>query len=225
MRAQGRRTRAKLLGAGADVLAERGYRATRVDDIVSRARTSHGTFYQYFASKDELVHALAQAAVDDMSALAGDLGEVTGDAAGRAELRRFIGAFYDVYGRHGAVMRAWAENQIDDRALHRIGQRSFATMTATVADRIRSARHAPVTDPDLAATLVLATIERLVYFVTSRPLGLPVDELLDELAGALHRGFFGATAGAPRRRATSGRQRGRGGGAVTQRRAARSTKS
>jgi AcrR family transcriptional regulator len=208
---------AKLLAAGAEVLAERGYRATRVDDIVTRARTSHGTFYQYFASKDELVRALAQAAVDEMSTLASDLGEVTDDAAGRAELRRFVGAFHDVYGRHGAVMRAWAENQIDDRALHRLGQRSFATMTATVADRIRAARHTPVDDPELAATLLLATVERLVYFVTSRPLGLPVDELLDELAGVVHRGFFGAS---ERRRGGQAGQR-----RVTQRRAARSTRS
>ena len=151
-----------------------------------------------------------------MSGLTDELGDITDDDAGRAELRRFVGAFHDVYGRHGAVMRAWAENQIDDRALHRLGQGSFAAMTTTLADRIRAARHAPVDDPDLAATLLVATVERLVYFATSRPLGLPVDTLLDELAGVLHRGFFGATAT---------RGSGRRHGDLSPRRAAPSTKS
>jgi AcrR family transcriptional regulator len=195
-RAQGKRTMARLLAAGSAALAERGYRATRVDDIVHRANTSHGTFYQYFASKDDLVRALARAAIDDMATLAGELGPIGPGDDGRAELRRFIGGFHAAYEKHGPVIRAWAENQIDDRALHRVGQRSFARMTATIADRIREAGSAA--DPDLAATILLATIERLVYFVTSRPLGLPVDALLDELAGMAHRGFF-----TPRRAARS----------------------
>jgi hypothetical protein len=40
-----------------------------------------------------------------------------------------------------------------------------------------------------------------VYFVTSRPLALDAEPMLDELAGMVHRGFFGAPgtgAGRPR---------------------------
>ncbi len=49
----------KLLDAGMRVFAERGYHAARVDDIVRAARTSHGTFYLYFANKEDLLRALA----------------------------------------------------------------------------------------------------------------------------------------------------------------------
>ena len=58
------------------VLAERGYQAARVDDIVRVAETSHGTFYLYFDNKQELFATLAHAAADDMAALADDLGPV-----------------------------------------------------------------------------------------------------------------------------------------------------
>jgi AcrR family transcriptional regulator len=35
----------RLLDAGVEVFAARGYHAARVDDIVKVAETSHGTFY------------------------------------------------------------------------------------------------------------------------------------------------------------------------------------
>src|SRR6516164_10918740 len=59
LRAQGRRTLRRLLDAGLRVFARRGYHAARVDDIVRAARTSHGTFYLYFANKEDLLRALA----------------------------------------------------------------------------------------------------------------------------------------------------------------------
>ncbi len=184
-----------MLEAGQLALADRGYRATRVDDVVQLADTSRGTFYLYFKDKEDLFRTLANAAADDMAALADTLGPVDAGAAGRAELRRFLGAFLETYERHGAVIRAWAENQIDDRALVELGLDTFGGIAAVLVDRMEAAGAAPVADVGLAATILLATLERLVYFVTSRPLGLPADELLDELAGMLHRGFFGGRAG------------------------------
>lgn len=60
--ARGRQTLASLLEAGLEVLAEKGYRQTRVDDICRQAGVSHGTFYLNFANKDrdEMVDTLAR---------------------------------------------------------------------------------------------------------------------------------------------------------------------
>src|SRR5205823_9576442 len=51
LRARGQRTVRKLLDAGIEVFGTKGYFPARVDDIVKVARTSHGTFYLYFANK------------------------------------------------------------------------------------------------------------------------------------------------------------------------------
>ena len=59
LRARGLATRERLLDAGATVFAQRGVHAARVDDIVKVAATSNGTFYLYFANKEELFRALA----------------------------------------------------------------------------------------------------------------------------------------------------------------------
>ena len=43
-----------LVENGRDVFVERGYHATRVDDLAAAAGVSHGVFYRYFENKDEL---------------------------------------------------------------------------------------------------------------------------------------------------------------------------
>jgi AcrR family transcriptional regulator len=51
---------AELLSAALDLFVERGYAATRLDDIASRAGVSKGTLYLYFANKEELFKALVR---------------------------------------------------------------------------------------------------------------------------------------------------------------------
>jgi AcrR family transcriptional regulator len=105
LRAQGRQTVRRLLEAGLAEFDERGFQAVRVDDIVRRARTSHGTFYLYFANKDDLFKALLQDALDDMGAITDAFPVVTRNEAGRAALRRWVDTFCETYAAHAAVIR------------------------------------------------------------------------------------------------------------------------
>ncbi len=56
-------TRERILDAAVDVLAQRGYSAAGVQEIVDRSGTSKGSFYFHFHSKEKMVMAL----VDRMS--------------------------------------------------------------------------------------------------------------------------------------------------------------
>src|SRR6185437_14381379 len=55
---EGGRFRRRLLDGLAASIADKGYRATTVADIVRRARTSRRTFYEHFAGKEECFIAL-----------------------------------------------------------------------------------------------------------------------------------------------------------------------
>ncbi|SNS42189.1 transcriptional regulator, TetR family [Noviherbaspirillum humi] len=48
----------ELLAAALDLFVERGYAATRLDDVAARAGVSKGTLYLYFANKEELFKAM-----------------------------------------------------------------------------------------------------------------------------------------------------------------------
>ncbi len=49
---------AELLAAALDLFVERGFAATRLDEVAARAGVSKGTLYLYFASKEELFKAV-----------------------------------------------------------------------------------------------------------------------------------------------------------------------
>jgi AcrR family transcriptional regulator len=200
LRTQGRRTRERLLDAAAVVFSDKGYHATRVDDIVRRARTSHGTFYLYFANKEDLFHALAVQCAEEMTALAAELGPVGPGPEGLEELRSWLGRFLATYRRYGPVIRAWMEDQAIDRSLRRLGRTAFADITGSLVQRLAERRAAHLADPEMAAAALLAMIERFLYFVRSRDLPLDDEVLLTTLATVIHRGFF---ADGGRRRAAS----------------------
>lgn len=187
--AQGNRTRTALLDAAEVALAESGYHATRVDDVVRVAGVSHGTFYLYFANKEDLFWALAQRCATEMEELTATLGQVEAGPEGRAHLRDWLGQFLALYRRHGAVIRAWAERHGGDRRLHALGAASFDHMVDGLAARMPPAR------VELGPIGLLALLERCCYLVTTRPQRFGDEELLDTLAGVVHRGWFGAAAG------------------------------
>jgi AcrR family transcriptional regulator len=51
---------AELIAAALDLFVERGFAATRLDEVAARAGVSKGTLYLYFASKEELFKAVIQ---------------------------------------------------------------------------------------------------------------------------------------------------------------------
>lgn len=51
---------AELLAAALDLFVERGYAATRLDDVAALAGVSKGTLYLYFANKEELFKAVVR---------------------------------------------------------------------------------------------------------------------------------------------------------------------
>ncbi len=54
---------AELLAAALDLFVDRGYAATRLDDVAARAGVSKGTLYLYFSSKEELFKAVIRSGI------------------------------------------------------------------------------------------------------------------------------------------------------------------
>jgi AcrR family transcriptional regulator len=194
LRPQGLRTRAKLLDAAMTVLAEKGYHSARVDDIVKAAEVSHGTFYLYFANKQELLVALAEDCATEMTGVVAGLGEVAPGAAGRAELRTWLADFVATYRRFGVVIRAWMEDTVNDRGLVGLGEETFGVVAASLVQRVEESGQWAGRDPALNAAALLALIERFTYYLTSRAPSAGDDAMIDTLAALVHRGWFGGTA-------------------------------
>lgn len=194
LRAQGRETMNRLLEAGLCVFAERGYHASRVDDVVRAAKASHGTFYLYFTNKEDLLRALAVDCAQELTKLSDTIGPVTPDAAGREELRLFLGRFLETYRRYGPVIRAWMEDQVGDREIDRLGVKAFTAIGDRLGRRMREAGTDLSVSDQAAVGALMAMLERFSYAVASRRVVVDDDAVLDTLSTIVHRGFFNAPA-------------------------------
>jgi AcrR family transcriptional regulator len=191
LRARGRRTLGRLLDAGATVFADRGFHAARVDDIVTAARTSHGTFYLYFTGKDDLFRALAEEVAAAMVELARDLPALTPNRDGYEALVAWLRRFTALYQRYGAIIRTWTEAEIVDSELGQVGGDLVAQFALELATRLRAA--APDLDARVGALALVAMIERANYYVEARQIRVDRDDLVVTLAAVTHAGLFGRT--------------------------------
>lgn len=78
----------ELLAAALDLFVERGFAATRLDDVAARAGVSKGTLYLYFVNKEELFKAVVR---ENMLPVLGEAEDIVDHYAGpSADLFRDI---------------------------------------------------------------------------------------------------------------------------------------
>jgi AcrR family transcriptional regulator len=190
LRARGRNTQRRLLDAAAEVFATKGYHATRVDDIVKLAATSHGTFYLYFANKEDVLRALAGEVGDSMQALAESLGPLRDGEAGRAALQDWIERFADLYEAHGPVIRTWTQAEMGGSEFGKLGTDVLTQFTRVLVRRVAEVAPADV-DPVVGSLAIVAMLERLNFYVLTRQVPMHRDEMVATLATVTHASLFG----------------------------------
>lgn len=96
----------EILEAGLALFAERGFAATRLDDVAKRAGIAKGTVYLYFSSKESLFEAALK---DRMVSTMEGVGELTASFAGSTEelLRLVLARIYGqmIEGDAGVLLR------------------------------------------------------------------------------------------------------------------------
>jgi AcrR family transcriptional regulator len=178
-----------LIQAAATVFAEKGVSATSVDDIVRAAGVAKGTFYLYFATKDDAVNAVAARMVEGVA----DRIEAVAADPGRSPVERLV-AF-------GAEVRAVGDEPFErdlvevfhrpeNRALHdRTSERAIVRLTPAIAliiaDGIERGQFHRL-DPARASAFVMACFGAL-HEVVSEPGDVP--DAIVELNGFVLRGL------------------------------------
>ncbi len=193
--AQGRQTVRRLLEAGLAEFDERGFQAVRVDDVVRRAKTSHGTFYLYFANKDDLFRTLLRDALRDMEMITDEFPVVTSNEGGRAALRRWIQSFTDTYGAHATVIRILSQAEIVGEQVYGDGLRLLFRLSEAIAQGMtlatsgqREQAKDPAQHAELTALACLMMLERINYLL-SVDVRLPREEMVDRLSAIIYAAF------------------------------------
>src|SRR5262245_29572439 len=88
----------ELTAAALELFVEKGFAATRLEDVATRAGVSKGTLYLYFDSKEELFKAVIQSAVLPVLAEGEQIFETFSGSASEL-LRELVNGWWRIFGR------------------------------------------------------------------------------------------------------------------------------
>jgi AcrR family transcriptional regulator len=162
---KGAATRARLLEAAKGVFEDAGFREARIADIAERAGVSHGSFYHYFDSKEQIFREVA----DAQEALLTAPGDNGGDGGGPppSEYERILRAnrlYLQRYRDNGRIMGVIEEvsrydSHVGEARMRR--QRHFAHRTERAIRRLKDAGAAdPNVDPEIASLALGSMVAR-----------------------------------------------------------------
>lgn len=192
-RPRGRRTAALLLDAAVEEFTAHGYHDARIARIAERAGTSYGTFYLYFTDKTDVLWESLEPFRTGLSEVLASLGPLRPGPDGRRELEGWVRRVCDHLQRHMPMFRALVEAQAASEEIARNGVEMLGDYRRAIATRIRESDAIGV-DPNLAALVIYATLERTNFTYYYGSLVASHREIVTVLTEFVHRSLFGAPA-------------------------------
>lgn len=101
---KGVRTRARLLEAAKAVFERDGFLEARISDIAKEAGLSHGSFYHYFDSKEDVFREVAEEVEDRLSAPLSVIVDPDLHATPQERIREAIRRHVEDYRREAKIM-------------------------------------------------------------------------------------------------------------------------
>lgn len=162
---KGAQSRARLIESAKVVFEETGFLEARVSDIAEKAGLSHGSFYHYFDSKEQIFRELADAQEANLTAPAESDG---GHDAKPTEMERLYQAnlrYLQRYRDNGKIMGVIEEvsrydDHVNQARIRR--QKHFADRAERSIRRLQEAGAAdPEINPEIAALALGSMVARL----------------------------------------------------------------
>lgn len=168
---KGAESRARLVDAAKQVFEEVGFLAARISDISERAGLSHGSFYHYFDSKEQILREVAEAQERQLTAPAASL-ETPADGtptraprpSQRERIRRANRRYLERYREEARIMGVIEQasrydehvNAVRAQTQKHFAERAERSIRELQAEGVADAR----VDPAIAATALGAMVAR-----------------------------------------------------------------
>ena len=159
--ARGRRTRAAIVGAAAEVFERDGFIDARIADIAARAEVATGTFYTYFDSKEAVFREVADVLIDELYQQS-HVGDVAGSDP-RARIAAANQLYVQALARHAglySVMIQVASINSEFRSRRQASRRAFVQRAARGIRQLQESGLADSgVDADLTAAMLCGMVE------------------------------------------------------------------
>jgi AcrR family transcriptional regulator len=161
---KGALTRARLIDAAKEVFEESGFLEARISDIAERAGLSHGSFYHYFDSKEQIFREVADVQEALLTAPATDEGDKDPAPTEYERILRANRRYLQRYRDNGKIMGVIEEvsrydAHVNDARMRR--QKHFADRAERAIRRLQSEGVADgEIDPEVAAVALGSMVSR-----------------------------------------------------------------
>jgi AcrR family transcriptional regulator len=163
--AKGARTRARLVAAARTVFERDGYLETRLTDITAEAGVATGSFYTYFAGKEDIFGAVLDGVTEEM--LHPSMEHVDSDDPPSVVIAAANRAYLEAYERNAKLMRLLEEVATISPQVLELRRQRGAAFNSRNARGIHRLQARGVVDPELdplmAARALSAMVSRLAY--------------------------------------------------------------
>ncbi len=191
--ARGQRTQQRILDAALRVFGDKGYHGSSVDRITKVARCSRVSFYQYFASKEEVFRQLAGQVARQLSASTEALDPLTPDLEGWTALRAWVARYAEIYTRYEPVFHAYESDDVLGAVAARTGEQTIARIHSRLVTT-----DLPPRQLDSVIRLLLASLNHALGVAgilrSVAPDAYPTERVEDAIVDVLHRTLFGGHA-------------------------------
>jgi AcrR family transcriptional regulator len=154
---KGVQTRARLLDAAKQVFEEDGFLEARISDIAERAGLSHGSFYHYFESKEEIFREVVAATDERLSApLDAVILDPSSTAAPQERIHEAIRRHFESYRKEARIMGVIEQVSRYDEHVRASRLARHKQYNKQVADSIRQLQRHGLADPNLDPAIAAA---------------------------------------------------------------------
>jgi AcrR family transcriptional regulator len=161
---KGARTRERLVEAAREIFEEQGFVEARISDIAERAGQSHGSFYYYFDSKEEVFREVA-AAVDEQLLFAplDDVIMAKSWLPPQQRIREAMRRHLESYKQHARIMALIEQVSRHDPEVNALRLARYQRHTDAVTSTIRNMQRKKVADANLDPAIVAAAFGALTH--------------------------------------------------------------
>jgi AcrR family transcriptional regulator len=179
---KGVQTRARLVDAAKEIFEEHGFLDARIADIAERANLSHGSFYHYFDSKEQIFREVVETVDDHLSESMYQV--VLRPAPGTTAYDRLytaIRSHFERYRDEARIMGVIEQVSRYDEEVAKIRLDHRERYRSDVTNSIRQMQRRGVADasldPDVTAAVLGAMVERFTEaFLVEGAVDCSVDE-------------------------------------------------
>ncbi len=160
---RGAETRARLVVAAKAVFEEKGFHEARVSDIAQRTGVSHGAFYHYFDSKEDILREVATALDLTLNAGVDIIRDPLSTATPRERLTAALRLRLEAHRKEARIMSVIVQVSRHNEEINALWTELYERHCQEMVEGIEDLQRRGLADPELDPVIVTDALATMIF--------------------------------------------------------------